>query len=252
MSDLRRVSVQVLKRRAEEARATMIELFPQGFEEVERAGGVELVAYTDAAGEEKIWHFFGAAESADVESGWDERWRMFHQPVRVGRLWVGPPWLEPPPDTLLVVIDPGRAFGTGAHPTTQLCLELLQTLEPSSLLDVGCGSGVLVIAAALLGFDPVVGVDVETASIEATLENATVNGVEVDAHLVGREDSLPPAGTVVANISLAAVLALPARTSADVLRTSGYLMSEEPRLPGYEHVERREIDGWAADVHRRA
>jgi ribosomal protein L11 methyltransferase len=229
----------------------MIELFPQGFEEVERSGGVELVAYTDAAGEEKIWHFFGAAESADVESGWEERWRMYHQPVRVGRLWIGPPWEEPPTDALLVVIDPGRAFGTGAHPTTQICLSLLQELEPSSLLDVGCGSGVLSIAAALLGFDPVVGVDLEAASIEATLENARANGVEVGARLVLRDEELPPAGTVVANISLPAVLALPERTRADVLLTSGYLMSEEPRLPGYTHVERREIDGWAADVHRK-
>lgn len=229
----------------------MIELFPQGFEEVEHDGGVELVAYTDAAGEEKIWHFFGAAESADVESGWEERWRMFHQPVRIGRLWIGPPWETPPTDTLLVVVDPGRAFGTGAHPTTQLCLQLLQHLQLGSLLDVGCGSGVLSIAAALLGFAPVVGVDVETASIEATLENARANGVEVDARLVAREDPLPSADTVVANISLAAVLALPARTSADILVTSGYLMSEEPRLAGYAHVERAEIDGWAADVHRR-
>jgi ribosomal protein L11 methyltransferase len=243
--------VQVLDRRAEEARATMIELFPQGFEEVEHDGGIELVAYTDAAGEEKIWHFFGAAESADVESGWEERWRMFHQPVRVGRLWIGPPWETPPTDALLVVVDPGRAFGTGAHPTTQLCLQLLQGLQLGSLLDVGCGSGVLSIAAALLGFVPVVGVDVETASIEATLENARANGVEVDARLVAREDPLPSADTVVANISLATVLALPARTSADVVVTSGYLMSEEPCLPGYAHVERAEIDGWAADVHRR-
>ena len=89
---------------------------------------------------------FGMGDAADVEDGWEDRWRKFHRPVRVGRLWVGPPWETPPADALAVVIDPGRAFGTGAHPTTQLCLELLQELEPGSLLDVGCGSGVLSVA----------------------------------------------------------------------------------------------------------
>ena len=170
--------------------------------------------------------------------------------MHVGRLWVGPPWEEPPGDAVAVVVDPGRAFGTGAHPTTQLCLELLQELPSGSLLDVGCGSGVLAVAAALLGHRPVLGVDVEEASITATLENAARNGVEVDARLVTPDETLPPGDAAVANISLAAVLALPGRLAAPTLVTSGYLASERPALTGYAIEERREHGGWAADLHR--
>jgi ribosomal protein L11 methyltransferase len=242
--------VQIGRDRAEEARAAMIELFPEGFEEVDRDGGVELAAYTDAAGEERVWHVFSGAKSSDVEDGWEERWRTFHRPVRVGRLWVGPPWEEPPGDAVAVVIDPGRAFGTGAHPTTQLCLELLQELPPGSLVDVGCGSGVLSVAAALLGHAPAIGVDIEEASIEATLENAARNGVDVDARLVGPEDPLPFGDAAVANISLAAVLTLRGRLAAPTLVTSGYLASEQPELCGYAVDDRRERNGWAADLHR--
>ncbi|HEU5363455.1 MAG TPA: 50S ribosomal protein L11 methyltransferase [Gaiellaceae bacterium] len=238
--------------RAEEARATMLELFPDGFEEVDRPEGVELAAYTDAAGEERVWAFFGGARAADVDGGWEDKWRAFHRPARVGRLWVGPPWERPDPGLVAVVVDPGRAFGTGSHPTTLLCLEALQELEPSSLLDVGCGSGVLSIAAALLGFDPVLGVDVEGPSIEATRVNAEANGVVVEARLVAPDEPLPHAGVAVANISLEAVEGLPGRIDAGMLVTSGYFASEHPVLAGYEHVHRRTRDGWACDVHRRA
>jgi ribosomal protein L11 methyltransferase len=230
----------------------MVELFPEGFEEVEKAqGGAELAAYTDAAGEERLWAFFGNGRSADVEDGWEDRWKAFHRPVRVGGLWVGPPWETPPSDALVVVVDPGRAFGTGSHQTTQLCLQALQKLEPGPLLDVGCGSGVLSIAAALLGFAPVIGVDVEGPSIEATLENARVNGVEVDARLVEPDAALPATPLAVANISLDSVEALPARLDATTLITSGYFASEQPRLDGYEHVSRATLDGWASDIYRR-
>jgi ribosomal protein L11 methyltransferase len=236
--------------RLEEARATMLELFPEGFEEVDRPEGVELAAYTDAAGEERLWAFFGGARGADVEGGWEDKWRAFHRPVRVGRLWVGPPWESPPADALAVVVDPGRAFGTGSHPTTQLCLEALQELEPTSLLDVGCGSGVLAIAAARLGFAPVLAVDIEEPSIEATIDNARANGAAVEARLIGADERLPGASVTVANISLESVEALPPRIDTGTLLTSGYFASEEPRLPGFEHVRRRTLDGWASDVYR--
>jgi ribosomal protein L11 methyltransferase len=251
-SSLRRVAIEVGHARAEEARATMLELFPQGFEEVARPDGVELAAYTDAAGEERVWAFFGGARAADVDGGWEDKWRAFHRPAHVGRLWVGPPWEQPGPGLLAVVVDPGRAFGTGSHPTTLLCLEALQELEPQSLLDVGCGSGVLSIAAALLGYAPVLGVDVEKPSIEASRANASANGVAVDARLVTADERLPRADAAVANISLEAVEGLPARLEVGTLVTSGYFASERPALAGYRHVARRTRDGWACDLHRRA
>jgi ribosomal protein L11 methyltransferase len=229
----------------------MLELFPEGFEEVDRPEGTELAAYTDSAGEERLWAFFSGVRGSDVEGGWEDRWRAFHRPVSVGRLWVGPPWEEPDPALLAVVIDPGRAFGTGSHPTTQLCLGAIQTLGRGSLLDVGCGSGVLSIAAALLGFGPVLAVDVEPPAIDATRENAARNGVELEAQVVDADERHLRVDTVVANISLAAVLALPEHVEGDVLVTSGYLEVEHPDLPGYVHVARSTLGGWAADVHER-
>lgn len=237
--------------RAEEARTVMIELFPEGFEETERPGGVELAAYTNAQGEERLWHVFGGAQSSDIADGWEDRWRTFHKPVRVGGLWIGPPWETPDDNLLAVVVDPGRAFGTGAHPTTQLCLQLVQELAPGSLLDVGCGSGVISIAAALLGYQPVVGADVEPASIEATGENAARNGVTIDARLVGADDVLPPADVGIANISYDAVQRLPARIDVATLITSGYLVDHESSLPGFAHRKRVEQGAWAADLYVR-
>jgi ribosomal protein L11 methyltransferase len=228
----------------------MLELFPQGFEELDGDGGVELVAYTDAGGEERLWKVFGGARGTDVEDGWEERWRSFHRPVRVGQLWIGPPWEEPDADAITVVIDPGRAFGTGSHPTTRLCLEHLAELPRGSILDVGCGSGVLSIAAAKLGHGPVLGLDVEAAAIEATRDNAKANRVEVEARLAdGRTGRLPAADVTLANISLADVEQL--EPDSEQVVTSGYLASERVRLPGYTHVARREADGWAADLHER-
>lgn len=230
----------------------MLELFPQGFEEVEGPDGVELVAYTDAAGEERLWQAFGGAKSADVEDGWEDRWRRFHRPVRVGPLWVGPPWEEAPPGATAVVIDPGRAFGTGAHATTRLCLELLLDAPHGSLLDVGCGSGVIAIAAAKLGFGPVVGIDVDPVAVEVAAANALVNGVDVEVRLAdATAGNLPQVETAVANITLEAVDAAFPRLRCDRAVTSGYLVSERPRATGFRHLRRLCAEGWAADLYRR-
>ena len=230
----------------------MLELFPGGFEEVQGADGLELVAYTDAAGEERLWHAFGSAAAAPVAEDWADRWRRFHRPVRVGRLWVGPPWEEPDADAVAVVVDPGRAFGTGGHPTTRLCLALLQDVAAGSLLDVGCGSGVLSIAAAKLGYGPVLGVDADPHAVEATRANAAANGIEVRAELRdARGETLPEADVTVANIALDAVEALAPGLRSPLVLTSGYLVSERPELPGYAHRRRVERDGWAADLYER-
>ena len=242
------MSVRVAAERGEEARAILIDLFPEGFEEVDVEGGIEFAAYTNAGGEERLWHVFGPGAARNVEAGWNEAWKSFHRPLRVGRFWVGPPWEEPDEGSLAVVIDPGRAFGTGAHPTTRLCLELLLAHRLASLLEVGCGSGVLAIAAAKLGYDPVTAIDADEAAVEATRTNARGNGVTLDVRLVDAlESDLPAADLVVANIALEPVEQLAARLASAELVASGYLVSDEPSMPGWERAERRELDGWAAD-----
>lgn len=247
------MSVTVPDARAEEARAVMLELFPEGFEELGGDGGaLELAAYTNAAGEERIWQAFGGAAASDVEDDWLDRWRQFHKPVRVGSLWIGPPWETPDGDATAVVIDPGRAFGTGGHPTTQLCLQLLEREERGSVLDVGCGSGVLSIAAAKLGFAPVRAFDFDPQAVEATRRNAADNGVRVEVEQADlTEDVLPEAELALANIAAEAVLALGPRLRAARAITSGYLVSDEPELRGYRLERRVQSGGWAADLHVR-
>lgn len=231
----------------------MIELFPEGFEERDEDGDVELAAYTDAGGEERLRQVFAAASSSAVDDDWEERWRQFHRPIRVGELWVGPPWEKPPADATAVVIEPGRAFGTGAHPTTTLCLAHLLELERASLLDVGCGSGVLSVAAALLGYSPVVAIDVDRAAVAIARDNALANGVEIDARCAdGASADLPRVGVAVLNIAFEPVVEIARRLDARRLVASGYLEPNEPELDGYRHEARKTSAGWAADLYVRA
>jgi ribosomal protein L11 methyltransferase len=238
--------------RAEEARATMLELFASGFEEVERGAILELAAYTDAAGERRLRDLFGAVRSRAVGGDWSQRWREFHRSVVVGPLWVGPPWEQPADGLLPVVIDPGRAFGTGRHETTRLCLSFLVDLPRGPLLDVGCGSGVLAIAAARLGFAPVVALDSDEAAVAVTVANARANGVSIAVrHADALADTLPATETAVANVDVSLVSSLAPRLGVRRLVASGYLDSAHPSAPGFRRVERRTDGDWAADLYVR-
>jgi ribosomal protein L11 methyltransferase len=245
------VSVDIPVSRVEEARAHMIELFPQGFEEIERADGIELVAYTDPGGEERLWKVFGHASASDVAEGWAERWREFHRPVRVGQLWVGQPWQEPPADAIAVVIEPGRAFGTGAHPTTRLCLELLAALPRGSVVDVGCGSGVLAIGAAKLGFAPVTAIDADEHAVAAARRNVAANDVPVSVDEVDALGGAPGADIAIVNVTREVVEAVALQGRWRRFIASGYLVSEPASVEGYRHVERAMDAGWAADLFER-
>src|SRR4051812_25839682 len=194
---------------AEIVLAALIELAPSGVEEVDGEGFTEFAPYgapgelpSFPEGEAEVGGVVVKVSGREVPDDWAERWKRFHRPVLIaGTIYVRPPWEEPAvrPGVSEIVIDPGQAFGTGTHPTTALCLELMLDLKPSgSFADLGCGSGVLAIAAAKLGFQPVTAVDAERQAIEATRTNARENAAHLD--LVERADlrnaPAPKAGVV--------------------------------------------------------
>jgi ribosomal protein L11 methyltransferase len=234
---------------AEEARAVMIDLFPAGFEERDRDGMLELAAYAERADAMRRLTELGPVSELEVVVGLEDEWRRFHRPVRIGPLWIGPSWEVPDVDAVAVVIDPGRAFGTGGHATTRLCLELLLELEPTSVVDLGCGSGVVAVAAAKLGFAPVAALDSDETAVGVARANAVVNGVEVDVRLGDvLVDSLPFAGVAVANLARDPVERAAERFAGAFLVASGYLEDERPKPRGWTAADRRLADGWAADL----
>ena len=253
MTSLWRVTVRRPHDRAEETRAAFVDLARQGFEERDVEDGLELTVYADGAALETMRALLPDATIGPVEDGWEDAWRAFHQPVEVAGIWLGPPWEAPPDPSRAVVIDPGRAFGTGAHATTRLCIELLARIGGGgSLLDVGCGSGVLGIAAARLGFGPITCIDVDPVAVETTAQNAVANGVAIEARVADAlTEPLPAADVAVANVLLDPVAAVLRRLDAGVAITSGYLEDERPAHPGWAHVETATVDGWAADGFRR-
>ncbi|HEY3310852.1 MAG TPA: 50S ribosomal protein L11 methyltransferase [Anaerolineales bacterium] len=128
-----------------------------------------------------------------ADQNWMEAWKTRYQPIPIGkRLIIVPIWMDSPtPDRISIRIDPGMAFGTGTHPTTQLCLKLLEMVfddhagELKSVIDVGCGSGILSVAAIKLGAGFVLGVDIDDASVKNSRENADNNGIPAEKFKIG-------------------------------------------------------------------
>jgi ribosomal protein L11 methyltransferase len=243
------VTVSVPPERSEEARAAMIELFPEGFEERERDTVLELSAYTVRADAVARLEPLGRVSESPVALGWEDAWRNFHKSVTIGPLWIGPPWETADSGSTPIVIDPGQAFGTGAHATTRLCIELLLDLEPTGLVDLGCGSGVLAVAAAKLGFAPVLALDDDELAVEATRANAASNEVAVEARRADvLVDALPHVDVAVANIARAPVEQATERFQGRIVIASGYLEAERPEPPGWHSAVRRVEGDWAADL----
>jgi ribosomal protein L11 methyltransferase len=260
-----RLAIRVRRADAEIALAELLALAPSGVEEVDLGDIVEYAVYGPpgelpalpdlraAAGEALV-----EVSTTEVADDWDERWKAYHQPLRLQRLTVRPPWAaaDGRPGVPEVVIDPGQAFGTGAHATTRLCLELLLELEPGgAFADWGCGSGVLAIAAAKLGWAPVAGADHDPASVAATAANATANGVEVAASRLDlREAPAPWAPTAAANLMRPLLLSVAKRLerAPGRLVVSGLLVHESDEVAGafgdrgLREIERREHGEWAA------
>ncbi len=243
-----RWSVRVPAAAAEVVAALLLDAFPEGLEEESDDGATTLSGYLPAGRTPALPPGL-IATPVPVSPGWREGWRAFHRPVVLGPFWIGPPWLDPAPGLRPVVIEPGRAFGTGAHGSTRAAAALLLRIPAGGpMLDIGCGSGVLAIIAAMLGFRPVSAIDVDPLAIEATGANARANGVVIaarvgDAHVM----ELAPAPVAVANLQLELLGPLFARSDLPPSVIVSGLLATEPFLPhGWAVRDEETCDGWRA------
>jgi ribosomal protein L11 methyltransferase len=295
-----RLALRVERAHAEVALAELLELAPGGVEEVDLGDAVEYAVYGPPGELPALPDVRAAVGGALVEvrtdelpDDWSERWKQFHRPLVLDgaggtgspRLAVRPPWEAPIGAAVELVVDPGQAFGTGAHATTRLCLELLLELADGAvaggaaapgataatgpapappprgpLLDLGCGSGVLAIAAAKLGFTPVIAADHDPLGVEAARANAAANDVALDVRRADlRSDPIPAAPTVLANLLRPLLLDYGAALGSDrapdpprTLIASGLLTHEAGEIAaafaphGLHERARRERGEWAA------
>ncbi len=261
-----RLAVRVAREHSELVLAELLELAPSGVEEVDVGDGIVEYAVYGAPGEVPTLPDLEAAagealvevSTSEIADDWSERWREFHKPLVLDdRLCVAPPWAPASGAAVDVAIDPGQAFGTGAHATTRLCLELmLDRPRPSgAFVDLGCGSGVLAIVAAKLGFEPVTALDNDPAAVDATIANAERNGVGLRSERFDmRTDQVPDCDFLAANVLAGPLRAWAAsqRRMAPELILSGVLRDEADGVSrafagrGVHERERRIRGEWTA------
>jgi ribosomal protein L11 methyltransferase len=272
-----RLAVRCAPEYSEHVLSNLLELAPNGVEEERGPGWVEYAIYGPPGEVPELGELQAAAggslvdvTTTSVPDDWADRWADFHRPIEVrGRIGVRPSWWNAKDDLIDVVVDPGRAFGTGGHPTTRLCLELLVDLEEAGeasgpIADWGTGSGVLAIAAAKLGWGPITACDREPASLEAAQANAAANGVQLAVERVDvREQPPPVAPTVIANLTANLLIDCaghldPSGERPGTIVCSGMLESEVDRVaaafatPGLREAKRLAEREWAALLLRSA
>jgi ribosomal protein L11 methyltransferase len=269
-----RLAVRCRPEDAELVLAELVQLAPGGVEEESGPGWVEYAIY-GAEGELPDIGGVDAAlgdgnvqvRSEVIPDDWGDRWRDFHEPTVIagGRVVIRPSWREAEAADIEVVVDPGQAFGTGAHPTTRMCVELLVALADrggadGALVDLGTGSAVLAIVAAKLGWTPVKGVDLERAALEAAGANAEANRVELGFERVNlREEAPPAAPTVVANLTAPILADVAGRLPGECRRLvcSGLLTREAGAVEaafagaGLAPRDRRDSGDWSALLFER-
>ncbi|MCP1646361.1 ribosomal protein L11 methyltransferase [Pseudomonas citronellolis] len=236
----------------------LLALFEDGTDEAALLAHLQLLT-----GGELPQHQVEVVEDQD----WERSWMDNFKPMRFGRrLWIVPSWHEAPePEAVNLLLDPGLAFGTGTHPTTALCLEWLdgQELAGDTVLDFGCGSGILAIAALLLGAKQALGTDIDPQALEASRDNATRNGIDPALFPVYLPADLPAgqADVVVANILAGPLVSLAGQLTSLVkpggrLALSGILaeQAEEVRAAyadAFELEPTAEREGWVRISGRR-
>ena len=207
-----------------------------------------------------------------ADQNWMEAWKQHYKPILIGqRLLILPAWLESPePNRIPIKIDPGMAFGTGTHPTTQLCLELMEISTDhrplSTVIDVGCGSGILSIAALKLGATKVLGVDIDIESVKNSRENADTNGVGEElllgqgsvTEVLSGSFQFKSAPLVVANILAPIIIRLFDAGLADLVEPNGEIILsgilahqaenviEAAQAKGLKRNDQRQIADWVA------
>jgi ribosomal protein L11 methyltransferase len=226
-----------------------------------------------------IWHLGQLRGTGELtvetrnEEDWANAWKAHYKPVRVGtKVVVRPPWqeYEPQRDDIVVLLDPGMAFGTGTHPTTQIALRLLETLDVTdrTVFDVGTGSGIIAIAAAKLGAEKVDGVDIDAVSVRQAQGNIDLNQVRPivtiwKSAMGPAGESAPTYDIVVANIIARVLVEISDQIVSSVgpqgtLVLSGIIDSKEDSVIdryvslGFEMVERQQIEDWIGHIWRRS